>query len=82
LENGKVILRASNRTKTPLLLLVFLLTAVKPLAAYTDPGSGTLIWQILVGGFVGLSFEFRRICSWVSQVRGKIRGGSRNSGIS
>ena len=28
--------------------------------AYTDPGTGALIWQALVAGFVGLAYYFRR----------------------
>jgi hypothetical protein len=28
--------------------------------AYTDPGSGALIWQMLAAGFVGLLFYVRR----------------------
>jgi hypothetical protein len=31
-----------------------------PLQAYTDPGSGLLLWQSLVGGFLGISFLFRK----------------------
>lgn len=29
--------------------------------AYVDPGSGQLIWQMLVAGFVGALFYFKRI---------------------
>ena len=44
-----------------LVLLVLLIE--RPAAAYTDPGTGTLIWQILVAGLVGVSFYFRKITS-------------------
>jgi hypothetical protein len=37
------------------------------LSAYTDPGSGTLMWQLLVGGIVGISFELRRIKNWFTR---------------
>jgi hypothetical protein len=30
------------------------------LQAYIDPGSGALIWQAIVAGFVGAAFYFRR----------------------
>lgn len=30
------------------------------LLAYIDPGSGALIWQAIVAGFVGAAFYFRR----------------------
>lgn len=29
--------------------------------AYTDPGSGLLLWQMLGSGFIGLLFYFKRI---------------------
>ena len=37
--------------------------------AYTDPGSGALIWQMLVAGFVGAMFYFRRFTSWFRERR-------------
>ncbi len=33
--------------------------------AYTDPGSGALMWQLLVGALVGATFYFRRLVSWL-----------------
>jgi hypothetical protein len=36
----------------------------RPLAAYVDPGSGALLWQVLVAGFVGAMFYIRRITRW------------------
>ncbi|MEO7652770.1 MAG: hypothetical protein ABIZ80_20100 [Bryobacteraceae bacterium] len=32
--------------------------------AYTDPGSGALIWQMLVAAFVGSMFYVRRFTAW------------------
>ena len=37
-------------------------------AAYVDPGSGAMIWQLLAAGFLGVLFYFRRFTSWL---RGK-----------
>lgn len=34
------------------------------LLAYTDPGSGALLWQMLLAGSVSVLFYFRRIRSW------------------
>jgi hypothetical protein len=48
-------------------ILAVLMISQQSLAAYTDPGSGTLVWQLLVGGLVGLTFELRRIKNWVSR---------------
>ncbi len=42
------------------LLLVFRQEA----RAYTDPGTGALLWQMLAAGFVGLMFYFRKFTSW------------------
>ena len=42
-------------------LAVILMLLTEPRAyAYTDPGSGALLWQLLVAGFVGAGFYFRR----------------------
>ena len=51
--------------------LVLLLIAVEQNAkAYADPGSGALLWQILLGGAVGALFYVRRAMSWL---RGRLR---------
>ncbi len=58
--------RASLRALPGLLLALILLSFAteRPAAAYTDPGSGALIWQMLVAGFVGAMFYFRKFTSW------------------
>jgi hypothetical protein len=33
-------------------------------AAYTDPGSGALLWQLLAAGFFGSLFYLRRLTGW------------------
>ena len=38
--------------------------------AYTDPGTGALIWQMLVAGIVGVGFYFRRITGWFRNRKG------------
>jgi hypothetical protein len=58
-----------------LLLIVVLLACVEREAkAYADPGSGALLWQLLVAGFFGAIFYLRRVVEWF---RSK---GQRNSG--
>ncbi len=43
-------------------LCLLLITTVTPAEAYNDPGSGLLLWQLIVSGFVGcLVFRFRKI---------------------
>ena len=39
-------------------------------SAYTDPGSGALIWQMAVAGLVGVSFYFRRRTAWFKSRKG------------
>jgi hypothetical protein len=56
--------------RLPSICLGVLLLAEAPAAAYTDPGSGALLWQILVAGFVGALFYFRRITSWFKRRKG------------
>lgn len=41
------------------LLLLFL--PLTPAFGYTDPGSGTLIYQIIAAGVFGLLFQVRRV---------------------
>lgn len=38
--------------------------------AYTDPGTGALIWQMMVAGLVGVGFYFRRITAWFKKRKG------------
>ena len=45
-------------------VVALLLMAETPAAAYTDPGSGALLWQILVAGFFGAMFFWRKLTSW------------------
>ena len=42
-------------------LAMFLILLTEPRAyAYTDPGSGALLWQALAAAFVGAGFYFRK----------------------
>jgi len=49
------------------------LAIVNALLLYADPGSGALIWQLLVAAFIGSMFYFRRIKEWFFLKR-KLRG--------
>jgi hypothetical protein len=65
---------------TALLFLLLLLIATEKTAdAYTDPGSGALMWQVLVAAFVGAAFYWRKLLSWFSG-RKKGKDGERQSG--
>jgi hypothetical protein len=52
--------------------------------AYIDPGVGALIWQSIIGIFIGLLFYMRRTRKWIGRLMGKVfRSGrkSRNSAV-
>jgi hypothetical protein len=40
-------------------------------AAYTDPGSGILLWQVLASGFVAGLFYVRRAVRWARRRIGR-----------
>jgi hypothetical protein len=41
-----------------------LIATQSPAYAYADPGSGTLIWQILLAASFGVMFYLRRMIGW------------------
>ncbi|MEW6130847.1 MAG: hypothetical protein AB1757_27705 [Acidobacteriota bacterium] len=45
-------------------VLILLIATQTQVHAYTDPGSGTLIWQMLLAASFGLAFYLRKIISW------------------
>ena len=46
-------------------VLIVLIISESRAHAYTDPGSGALLWQLLVGAALGMLFYFRKITYWV-----------------
>jgi hypothetical protein len=65
---GAILLRSSIRSLLIAMLLLF--ATERQALAYTDPGTGALIWQALVAGFVGLLFYVRRFTTWFKSKRG------------
>ena len=64
-----------KRTARALPLLILLLIAAEREArAYTDPGTGALLWQMLAAGFVGLMFYTRKFTTWFKARRKDNRG--------
>jgi hypothetical protein len=61
-------LRKTLRIVPFLFLLSF--ATERQLRAYTDPGSGALIWQALTAGIVGALFYVRRFTSWFKGKKG------------
>ena len=60
--------RSSSRLLGTVVVLALLAPA--PASAYTDPGTGAMIWQLLVGAGIGGLFYLRRIINWIS---GRVR---------
>jgi hypothetical protein len=56
-RSSKVFLRAGG-------LLLLLAASERSLKAYADPGSGALIWQVLVAAFIGVLYYFRRVMAF------------------
>jgi hypothetical protein len=50
--------------------------------AYIDPGTGALIWQSIIGVFVGILFYLRRTRKWIGGLVGKVLGTGQKSGNS
>jgi len=60
-----------NAFMRSLFLIALVMFATEQQArAYTDPGTGALIWQMLVAGLVGVGFYFRRLTSWFKGRKG------------
>ena len=51
-------------TRFLLVCVGVLIVAQIQVHAYTDPGSGTLIWQMLLAASFGIMFYLRRLISW------------------
>ncbi|MFY9611627.1 MAG: hypothetical protein WAU45_23815 [Blastocatellia bacterium] len=62
-------------TRIFLICVGMLIAAQTSVYAYADPGSGTLIWQILLAASFGVMFYLRRIIGWL---RG-LKSGKQNS---
>jgi hypothetical protein len=62
----------SLHSKLRVLALLLLLSfgSEHEVRAYTDPGSGAMIWQMLVAGFVGAMFYLRRFTGWIKTKKG------------
>jgi hypothetical protein len=54
-----------NAIQIALLVIIWLLCTEQSALAYTDPGSGTLILQMLSAGVVSGLFYIRRFTKWI-----------------
>ena len=67
--------QAGRPSITPALRVLFLLALAmfateQEARAYTDPGTGALIWQMALAGIAGVAFYFRRITNWFKNRKG------------
>jgi hypothetical protein len=46
------------------LLVLWTFGSERAALAYTDPGTGALIWQMAIAGLATVGFYFRRIRKW------------------
>jgi hypothetical protein len=62
-------------TRILLICVGVLLVAQTRAYAYADPGSGTLIWQMILAASFGVMFYARRIIGWFRRPKtGRERG--------
>ncbi len=57
----------NRRSEIGLLLVAGVLTIPQTARAYTDPGTGALVWQLLLGAGFAALFYIRKIGRWVSR---------------
>ena len=48
-------------------MFLFSFATETPAHAYTDPGSGALIWQLLAASLLAIPFYFRKVLLWVKK---------------
>lgn len=66
----------------PLVVCLALMIAVEGRAyAYTDPGSGTMLLQMLAALLVGVLFYIRRITAWARNLFDGRKGRSQSDSI-
>ena len=60
-----------KRSKVCLMVLILLIATQARVHAYTDPGTGTMVWQLLLAASFGVMFYLRRILTWARGLRGR-----------
>jgi hypothetical protein len=56
----------TKKTTAPITLAALIVLAMPSMAAaYVDPGSGAVIWQLAAATVLGSLFQVRRIARWI-----------------
>lgn len=51
--------------KLSILCSAVIIATAQPAYCYIDPGSGSMIWQLLLSAFIGMAFYFRKFITGV-----------------
>ena len=63
--------RVGRRSSLLFSVLCLLLAAHQRADAYTDPGSGAMVWQLAAASVIGMMFYVRRLVTWLRSVAGE-----------
>jgi hypothetical protein len=58
-------LRTISRLESFICLLILIGACEIPAKAYIDPGSSSLVWQVVMAAVAGWLFYYRRIARWI-----------------
>ena len=72
-KEGKEQMKALSTRFLAILLMMFILTEGRA-HAYVDPGTGSMLWQVLFAAGVGTLFYVRRVFAWMGSFRKRKRG--------
>ena len=56
--------RIMNQMQTLFAVAVLIMALPVPAAAYIDPGSGTMLWQLGAAALFGALFQIKRVAGW------------------
>lgn len=64
-RDSSLLLGLRYSVKILVLCSAVLIATAQPAYCYIDPGSGSMIWQLLVSAFIGMAFYFRKFITGV-----------------
>jgi len=63
----EIAMAVQRGVKLAILLFLLSFATETPAHAYTDPGSGALIWQMIAASLLAVPFYFRKVVLWVKK---------------